>query len=253
MWPRIGPVLTYGILYIAGLISHFVVGYHIAKRLGLRHRVWIVAGICYMVGMTFGAKFLYDVHNGQFDLRALFSISHYLKGGLWGGLLAYLVLAVPMVLILSKKRLEALDLVGLSIPIPWIFAKLGCLFNGCCYGKPSSLPWAISFPEGARGAPPGIPLHPTQIYEILVVVFILVVFRILKYERWRGTMLLWFLILYGLGRAITEFFRGDVEHHLCIRGFTLSQIICFVSAGVSIITLLLIRRFVNKKEKIDVS
>lgn len=66
-------------------------------------------------------------------------------------------------------------------------------------------------------------------------------------------MLLWFLVLYGLGRAITEFFRGDMEHHLCIGGFTLSQIICFVSAGASIIMLLLIRRFVNKKQKIDVS
>lgn len=253
MWPRIGPVPTYSILYIAGLIGHFVVGYHIAKRLGLRHRVWIVAGICYMVGMTFGAKVLYDIYSRQFDLKAIFSISHYLKGGLWGGLLAYLVLAVPMVLILSKRRLEALDLVGLSIPIPWIFAKLGCFFNGCCYGKASSLPWAIIFPKGARGSPPGIPLHPTQIYEILVVVCILAVFRFLKYERWRGTMLLWFLVLYGLGQAVTGFFRGDVEHHIYISGFTLSQIICFVSAGISIITLLLIRRFVNKKQKIDVS
>jgi len=245
MWPRIGPVPTYSILYIAGLISHFIVGYHITKKLALRHRVWIVAGICYMVGMTFGAKVLYDIYNGQFDLKALFGINHYLKGGLWGGLLAYLVLAVPMVLILSKKSSEALDLVGLSIPIPWIFAKFGCFFNGCCYGKASSLPWAIVFPEGARGAPSGIPLHPTQIYEILVVVCILAVFRFLKYEHWRGTMLPWFLVLYGLGRAVTEFFRGDVEHRLSISGFTLSQVICFVSAGVSIITLLLVRRSVN--------
>ncbi|MFB0525768.1 MAG: prolipoprotein diacylglyceryl transferase [Phycisphaerae bacterium] len=247
MWPRIGPVPTYSILYIVGFISYFIVGFHFAKKLGLRHRVWIVAGICYMVGMTFGAKALYDIYSGQFDLRALFSISHYFKGGLWGGLLAYLVLAVPLVLILAKRRWEALDLVGLSIPLPWIFVKLACLFNGCCYGKASSLPWAISFPKGARGAPAGIPLHPTQIYEILVVVCIFAFFKFLKYERWRGTMLLWFLFLYGTGRAVTEFFRGDVEHHFYIGGLTLSQIICFVSAGVSIILLLLRRRFVSNE------
>ena len=244
MWPRLGPLPTFGVLYSVSILSHFLIGYLIARRLRLRHRIWIVAGICYMVGMTIGAKALYDIHNGQFDLRALFSNSHYFKGGLWGGLLAYLVLAVPLVLILAKRRWEALDLVGLSIPIPWIFVKLACLFNGCCYGKRCSMPWAIIFPEGAAGAPAGIPLHPTQIYEILVVMCIFVVFKFLKYQRWRGTMLLWFLFLYGTGRAVTEFFRGDVEHHFYISGLTLSQIICFISAGVSIIPLLLRRRFV---------
>jgi phosphatidylglycerol:prolipoprotein diacylglycerol transferase len=237
MWPRIGPVPTYSILYIAGLISHFVVGYHIAKKLGLRHRIWIVVSICYMVGMTFGAKALYDLQHGQFDLQALSSTKHYLKGGLWGGLLAYLVLAAPLAFIFAKRKRAALDLVALSIPIPWIFAKIGCLLNGCCYGKASSLPWAITFPETARGAPAGIPLHPTQVYEILIMVGVLVVFKILKRERWQGTMLLWFLILYGLGRAVTDLCRGDLEHDVCIGPLTLSQLLCLIAAGISIIVL----------------
>ena len=89
MWPRIGPVPTYSILYIVSILSHFLICYLIARRLGLRHRVWIVAGICYMEGMTVGAKALYDIQHGQFDLRALFSTGHYMQGGLWGGLSAY--------------------------------------------------------------------------------------------------------------------------------------------------------------------
>jgi phosphatidylglycerol:prolipoprotein diacylglycerol transferase len=194
-----------------------------------------------MVGMTVGAKALYDIQHARVDFRALFSTGHYIQGGLWGGLLAYIVLAVPLVLLLAKHRRAALDLVALSIPIPWIFVKLGCLFNGDCYGTKCSLPWAITFPEGAAGAPAGIPLHPTQIYEILVVVSVLVVFKVLKYERWRGTMLLWFLALYGLGRAATEIFRGDFDHHLYIGGFTLSQLVCLAAAGVSILLLFLYR------------
>ena len=245
MCPQIGPVPTYGVLYIVSILSHLLVCYLIASRLGLRHRVWIIVGICYMVGMTVGAKVLYDLQQGQFDFSLLLNIRHYMEGGLWGGLLAYFVLAVPLVLLLAKNRRAALDLVALSIPVPWVFVKLGCLFNGCCYGTKCSLPWAIKFPEGAAGAPAGIPLHPTQIYEILVVVCILVVFKALKYERWRGTMLLWFLILYGLGRAATEIFRGDFDHHLYIGGLTLSQLICLVAAGVSILLLFLWRRFVR--------
>lgn len=242
MYPRIGPVPTYSILYIFSIISHFLMCYFIAKRLGLRRRAWIIAGICFMVAMIVGAKLLYDIQNAQFDFRALLSIRHYMQGGVWGGLLAYFILAVPLVLILAQKRREALDLVAMSIPAPWIFAKLGCFFNGCCYGKASSMPWAITFSEGARGAPAGVPLHPTQIYEILVVVCILVVFKKLKYEIWRGAMLLWFLVLYGTGRAVTEFFRGDFDHHVFVGPLTLSQLICLIAAGASIILLALWRQ-----------
>lgn len=245
MWPRIGPIPTYGVLYIISILSYFLIACLIARRLGLRHRVWLVAGICYMEGMTVGAKVLYDLQQGQFDFSLLLNIQHYIEGGLWGGLLAYFVLAVPLVLLLAKRRRAALDLVALSIPVPWIFVKLACLFNGCCHGSRCSMPWAITFPEGAAGAPAGIPLHPTQIYEILIVLCILIVFKVLKYERWQGTMLLWFLILYGLGRAATEIFRGDFDHHLYVGPLTLSQLVCLAAAGVSILLLFLWHRFVR--------
>jgi phosphatidylglycerol:prolipoprotein diacylglycerol transferase len=239
MWPRIGPIPTYSIFYIIGILSHYLISFLLAGRLGLRHRVWIAVSLCYNFGMIVGAKALYDIQHSQFDFGALLSISHYMQGGLWGGLLVYLCLSVPLVLVLTNHRWVALDLIALAIPIPWIFAKLGCLFNGCCYGRECSLPWAITFPEGAAGAPAGIPLHPTQIYEILVVLCIIGVFLILK-RRWgSGTMLLWFLILYGFGRAATEIWRGDIDHHLYIGPLTLSQLICLAAACVSIIMLLL--------------
>jgi phosphatidylglycerol:prolipoprotein diacylglycerol transferase len=245
MYPQIGPVPTYSILYILSILSHFLVCYIIAGRLGLRRRVWIVAGISYMLAMTVGAKILYDIRSSQFDLPALLSIRHYIKGGLWGGMLAYFILAVPLTFILAEKRHSALDLVAVSLPVPWILTKVGCLLNGCCYGRESSLPWAVAFPEGARDAPPGVPLHPTQLYEILLMVCILIVFKILNHDRSRGTMLLWFLALYGIGRTAIEFFRGDLDHHLLVGALTLSQLVCLVAAGASIILLFLHRRFIR--------
>ena len=239
MWPRLGPVPTYSVFYFTGIFCHFLIAYYLAKRYRLQHRVWITVSICYMVGMTIGAKALFDLQHTQLDFRALLSIRHYMQGGLWGGLLAYFCLSVPLALLLSHRKRAALDLVAVSTPIPWIFAKLGCLFNGCCYGQACSMPWAITFPEGARGAPAGIPLHPTQIYEILLVLCILCAFKILKRQQGSGTMLLWFLILYGLGRAATEFWRGDTDHHLYIGPLTLSQLICLAMAGISILVLCL--------------
>jgi prolipoprotein diacylglyceryltransferase len=73
---------TYGILYLAGILLHFVLGWRIAKRYGLKHRVWIAAGICYMLGMTIGAKLLFDLQYDTVDLWALFQAERWLRGGL---------------------------------------------------------------------------------------------------------------------------------------------------------------------------
>jgi len=52
MWPTIGPLRTYGILYLIGIVLHFVVGWCVARRHGLKHRVWIVASLCYLLSLT---------------------------------------------------------------------------------------------------------------------------------------------------------------------------------------------------------
>jgi len=237
MWPRIGPIPTYGILYLSGIVCHFLVSCLIARRLGLRCRIWILVSLCYLIGMTIGAKVLYDVHHGQFSLSALVPAESSSRGGLWGGMLAYILLATPLVLILARRKLAGLDLIVLSIPLPWVLTKLACLFNGCCYGQPCSMPWAITFPLGTRGDPAQMPLHPTQIYELLLLVCIAVVLRLLRHDRWRGAMMWWFLVLYGLGRAAIDMFRGDVDRFVYIGPLNLTQIICLSAACVSILML----------------
>jgi phosphatidylglycerol:prolipoprotein diacylglycerol transferase len=238
MWPTIGPVKAYGTLYLLGIILHFVIGWRIAGRYELKRRVGIAASLSYMLGMTLGAKILFDLRHDILDLSALFQAQHWLQGGLWGGLLAYLALAVPAVLLLSRQRLAALDLVALTIPIPWIAAKLGCFLNGCCYGRPCSLPWAVTFPPGSRDAPPGIPLHPTQLYEVAIMLILLLVFSRLRSDRWQGTRLSWFLLIYGVGRAATDFFRGDTEGPLYLGPLSLTQLLCIAAADAAVILLL---------------
>ncbi len=239
MWPRIGQLPTYGILYFAGIILHFVLSWRIAKRHGLRRRVWIATSACYLLGMTMGAKLLFDLRHPPLDVAALLQSEHYMAGGLWGGLLAYFALAIPAVLLLSKQRLAALDLVAQAVPVPWIAAKLACFFNGCCYGRPCTLAWAITFPEGASTAPAGVPIHPTQLYEVGLMLIVLLVFAQLKSGRWRGTKLLWFLVIYGLGRAATDVFRGDTEGHLYLGLVSLTQLLCISAAVAALAALVL--------------
>ena len=72
MWPWIGPVPTYGILYFTGIVLHFLVSWRIARRYGLKRRVWITASVCYLIGMILGAKLFFDLRHGPLDVAALF-------------------------------------------------------------------------------------------------------------------------------------------------------------------------------------
>ncbi|UCF15523.1 MAG: prolipoprotein diacylglyceryl transferase [Phycisphaerales bacterium] len=253
MWPRIGPVATYGVLYLLGIVTHFLISRRAAHRLGLRRRVWIATSVCYVVAMTAGAKFLYHARQLDFDPMVVFSAKHYIQGGMWGGLLAYIPLAIAATLLLARKRKAGFDLVAVSVPIPWAMAKLGCLLNGCCHGKSCSLPWAITFPEAASTAPAGIPIHPTQIYEIVIMGLLIFLFTLLRGERWRGTMLLWLVGIYGIGRASTHLFRGDTDRYIYIGPIALTQLICVAAAAVSIGILLFCRGSRAKKENETVS
>jgi len=240
MWSHIGPISTYGIMYVTGVAVHVLVTILLARRLGVPRYVRIPISVSYGLGMLFFAKVLFDIHHGQFDLANLFHLDHYMHGGYWGGLLAYWGLATPLAWIISRGKPEALDLVALTTPIPWMFAKAECVFRGCCYGRPCSLPWAITFPESAAEAPPGIPLHPVQVYEMLLMLLVLIVFCTLNYNRWRGRMLWWLVTIYGLGRAGLDAFRGDFQRYHYVGPLTMTQLICIaaalVAAGVLLFT-----------------
>ncbi len=242
MCPFIGPVPAYAIFYVGGIILHFVIGRRIARRTGLKRRVWLAASVCYLLAMTLGAKVLFDLRHSDLNLAALVTVERWTRGGLWGGLLAYFPVALPCVLLLSERKAAALDLVAASAPIPVIAAKLGCLLNGCCYGKSCSLPWAITFPEGARGAPAGVPLHPTQLYEIGVMVILLAAFRGFDSDRWRGTKPLWFVLICGVGRALTDILRGDMEYDARIGSLTMAQRICLGAAAGAAVVLVIVWR-----------
>ncbi len=101
------------------------------------------------------------------------------------------------------------DAIAVGAPLAQAIGRIGCTINGCCYGKPVSLPWAVIYthPASACGLK-GIPLHPTQIYFLL---WNLVVFAVLWRMRGRikppGALFLLYLCLYAAGDFGLRFFR----------------------------------------------
>lgn len=136
----------------------------------------------------------------------------------YGGFVFYGGFAVAFLFcwLLCKKRnydyRTYADLFAPVLALGYSIGRLGCLCAGCCFGRPTELPWGITFPQGGE-APPGIPLHPTQIYsslwELAVFITLMILERRATLKSHKGRLFGVWLILHAVGRASVEQFRGD--------------------------------------------
>jgi len=143
-------------------------------------------------------------------------------GGLTGSLLA-LVLACR---IFNISISNFLDLLAPSYILGMAFIRIGCFFNGCCYGTQSKAPWAVKFDDGLLR-------HPTQLY---LAFSNLAIFGILLFAEipkpFSGSLFLAALILYSLMRFFIDFLREDADKKKKFFGgeITLTQLLYLATA-----------------------
>jgi phosphatidylglycerol---prolipoprotein diacylglyceryl transferase len=245
-------IYSYGVLLAAAYLLGLQFALMRARTRGLDGQRVMDLGIWIIVSALVGAKLLLlivDFRQFTSDPRELLGLAR--SGGVfYGGLIA----AVTVALIYLRRHKLPLwtttDVFAPGIALGHIVGRLGCLLAGCCFGKPASVPWAITFTNPAAaanvGTPLGIPLHPTQLYEagaeLLILVFLLL------WER-RGTgfpgRTFWsYMLLYGLSRFVIEFYRGD-NRGLVLDVLSTSQFVSVVLVPLSIVMLFLLSRRVD--------
>jgi phosphatidylglycerol:prolipoprotein diacylglycerol transferase len=103
-----------------------------------------------------------------------------------------------------------LDIIAIAGLIPMAIGRSGCFFAGCCYGKPTDSIFGVVFPDTAP-----IAVHPTQLYEALMLTAILIILLVAnRYKNMQGQVFLLNISLYGIGRFFLEFIRGDFRGSL---------------------------------------
>ena len=179
-----------------------------------------------MVGAILGARIVYvttywkEEFAGQ-PFSEVFMIQH---GGLvyYGGLIGAMIAGGIFIRWKKMPFWKTADVLAPSIALGSFFGRGGCLLNGCCYGRPTSLPWAIQFPNGSYaweqhyqqglvGAnAPSLPVHPTEIYDAILNLalyfFLAWLFRNKKFD---GQIFATYLMCYAVTRSLVEYFRGD--------------------------------------------
>jgi len=163
------------------------------------------AAIAGLVGGFVGAKLLWTAeHVGEAPLASLI----FSRGGLswFGGFIGGLGVALVF---MRVKRIPVLPVLAAATPalaIGHALGRVGCFLVGDDYGRPTSLPWGVAFPQGL---PPTLErVHPTQIYEALVLVPLAILL-----VRWRRgglpdrLVLGRYLTVVGITRFAIEFIR----------------------------------------------
>ena len=217
------PVYAYGAMMALG----FLAGLWTAGRRGLRQGVAsdriLDAGPWLIAGVILGARFVFVVTYWQeyFSGQPIWEVLMIRHGGLvyYGGLLGGAAACILYARIKKLPLWKFADILTPSIPLGYVFGRIGCLLNGCCYGRACDLPWAIRFPEGHATHPsgsPATPVHPTQIYDSLLNLGLyLGLAWLYRRKKFDGQVFAVYLMGYAVTRSIVETFRGDYsEAHL---------------------------------------
>ena len=234
---------SYGIMLALGFMLGLWNASRRARRAGLPAEAVMDAGPWLILGIVAGARALYVATNWrkQFAEGSLLDIFAVWQGGLvfYGGLAGAVLTFVLYARARKFPLWKLADIFAPSIALGYVSGRIGCLLNGCCYGRACHLPWAIRFPEGNVAHAPAFPVHPTQLYESFLN---LGLFAALAWfyprRRFDGQVFAFYLIGYAVLRSFVECFRGDYHRDEYVAGcFTPGQV---TSAFVLVAGLLLL-------------
>jgi phosphatidylglycerol:prolipoprotein diacylglycerol transferase len=164
----------------------------------------------------------------------------------YGGLIAAVAVAFWYLRRHGMPLWSVTDAFAPGIALGHVIGRLGCFFAGCCYGKATDVPWAVTFSSTYAaqnvGTPLNVALHPTQLYEAGAELVILGLLLLLerKGRPFAGRTFWSYMLMYGVTRFVIEIYRGDPRG--MVGDFSTSQFVSLLLVPVSIVMLLVLAR-----------
>ncbi len=252
-YPNINPIAVdlgfisihwYGISYVVGVLVAWI----LLRRRALNSQLFLdneqIADLVFyaMLGIIIGGRLGSIVfYNFSYYLDHPLEIFFIHKGGMsfHGGLIG----VIFFVWFYSRKKnisfFKVTDFIAPVIPVGLGCGRIGNFINGELWGSPSSLPWAMIFPDPAAG---GIARHPSQLYEAFfegLVLFIILWWFSRIPRPIKATSGL-FLIFYGVFRFLVEFVRVPDQHigYIAFNWLTMGQLLTIPMIMLGIIFLI---------------
>lgn len=215
MYPTISilnySIPTFGIFFLLGVGAAFLLAIFTARKYEIPTMDAMFFGLFGIIGGIVGAKLLYIIVALPTFITHPETIILILTGGavFYGGLIGGIIGGFLYTAIYRLKTIEYFDMAVPCLALAQGFGRIGCFFNGCCYGAPYEGFCSVTYPVGSY-PPSGIGLFPAQSAEALFLFFLtIVLFWILKKSKTLGFTTGFYLTGYGIFRFVIEFFRSD--------------------------------------------
>jgi phosphatidylglycerol:prolipoprotein diacylglycerol transferase len=232
----------YGLMYILGFISTFLLVRHQIKKYDLHELEQHYENLnsILIISMIIGGRLGYVLfYNFFYYLEHPLDIVAIWHGGMsFHGALPGVILGGYLFCRHQKLNFfKTADIYVVTVPIGLGLGRIGNFINGELYGRVTDVPWGMIFPEGGP-----LPRHPSQLYESLLegLLLFVILWKLKDFQqqkKWTpGIMLSHFLILYGLFRMFVELFRQpDPQIGFIVTSFTMGQMLSFLMISMGII------------------
>jgi phosphatidylglycerol---prolipoprotein diacylglyceryl transferase len=244
------PVNTYGVFLALAFLSAIFITVKLAERDGLpKDRIYDLC-LWLLISSLAGSKFLMLFTEPEYRQNPwmLFSLDFLRSGGVfYGGLIGAVIAGYVLMRRWQLPCWKTADACAPGIALGNVLGRQGCFSAGCCWGKPTNLPWGVRFSElghEVTGVPIDAKLHPTQLYEsfaMLIVFFFLLWLH--KKKKFSGQVILAYAVIYATVRFLIEFVRddprGDVLGLTTLTGLSTSQIIGVLVGTGALITMII--------------
>ncbi len=243
----------YGIMYVLALLSALWFAKYIIKKDQIRIEdsvidaffIWIEIGV--ILGARIGYILFYDPHVGYYLTHPWQIFNPFVNGefvGIRGMSYHGAILGALFATLLFGRRhpkqiYTLLDIVGLAVPVGYIFGRIGNFLNQELVGRATDLPWGIYVN--------GVLRHPSQLYEALLegvlVAVILYLYR--RRKHFEGELLPLYGMLYGTARFIAEFWREpDLQlGFICCGWMSMGQLMSLLMILFSILLYFFIQKY----------
>jgi phosphatidylglycerol---prolipoprotein diacylglyceryl transferase len=202
------------------------------KRAGFPEEKLLDMCMWILVAAIIGSRFLYILLDLPRYLAEPLSVFQIRSGGLsfHGGLLAGIGAGLYFLRRHKLPQGKIADLAAPYLVLGYAIVRVGCLLNGCCFGRPSGGSWALPAAYADNTL-----RHPTQLYAFAAAMLIFVILWLRKGKvRFHGQLFLEFLALYSVYRFAIEFFR---ETSIYSGFLTLGQAVSLIGAVFAIVAI----------------
>ena len=233
----------YGLMVAIAFLVALQIAVRMAKREGLPPKLIYNLSIYILISAFLGARFFYILQHYD-SYGSFISVFELWQGGLmyYGGFVTAFVITIMYLIWMKQPIGKVLDILGPPMLLGKSISRVGCFLAGCCFGKPTTLPWGVIFPEYS---PAWMELgyqkvHPTQLYSVLSLFIIFMVLLILRrYMRFSGQLFLFSVIFYSMYRFLIDFLRYYKPNER-IGVLATSQVVSLIFGSIALIFMIVI-------------